>query len=148
MATVGALIDEFEEDEIVPEHEIKEILGAQLDSINSAGLFACHEQLKDAPNPGISIEGAGTVSFPLTDRDIGTILSSSGPVEAGNECHGLEISAQRARIANPSWNRLVLKVVSTISEQRGIDVVEKGIAAANTSLILYQPGSVIRPCSM
>jgi hypothetical protein len=51
MAAVPAplSVDDFEDEEdLVPEDEIKERLNTILIGIENAGLFACHEQLKDA----------------------------------------------------------------------------------------------------
>jgi hypothetical protein len=92
--------------------------------------------VKLAPNLGIRIEGAGTVSFPLTERDIQMIIAASR--QAGDDNGTLrsvwEVPADKFRVGNPSWNRLVSDIASVgsiIVEQLGIDDVHKGSLRGN-----------------
>lgn len=128
--------------------ELRELLNRRLNGITSAGLFAYHEQLRDAPDPGLSIEGAKQISFPLTERDIRRIIAASEEERAEDEPVGniWEVPADRVRVGNPSWDELVLKILGTVAAKLGVDVVEKGIAVAPPSLLLYQPGSVVKEC--
>ena len=55
--------EEEEDGDLVPPDEIKECLCLCLDNAKSAGLFARHDILKNAPNPGLFIRGFGTIGF-------------------------------------------------------------------------------------
>lgn len=144
-----------DEEELCPEEEIKHRLKHTLDCIESAGLFAYHEQLKDAPNPGLHIEGAGTLAFPLSERDIQTIITASGqpPLQDGTHSENTlppvrnvwEVSAEKLRLNNCSWRKLQQNILDTILDQLGISH-EKGAELMEPTLILYQPGSVVKPC--
>jgi hypothetical protein len=57
--------------------KMKEFLCLCLNNAKSAGWFAHHNILKDAPNPGLFIRGFGTIGFPLREIDIQTIMEAS-----------------------------------------------------------------------
>lgn len=60
--------------------EIKNQLRDHFRNITEKNPLACHEPLKDAPNPGLTIDGFGDISFPLSNTDIGRIkIASNGP---------------------------------------------------------------------
>lgn len=147
VASVDIYEDEEEQEDIVPEGEIQERLGITLNDIDHAGLFAFHKKLDNVPNPGISIEGAGAVSFPLGAADLAIITAASTPVSDVNGVYGREVPAEKLRIGNPSWERTLSDILDNVVEQLGVDACVKGLDTVGPSLILYQPGNLVQPCS-
>jgi hypothetical protein len=133
-------------------NDIKERFWVCLDNAKSAGLFAHHDILKDAPNPGLFIRGFGIIGFLLREIDIQTIMAASRQSSADNTTVRTESAPVRPRkpllvpgssveIQNPSWATLLRSILGQVSTKLGIEASGNGMAARLSALILYESGS-------
>lgn len=133
--------EESEEDELdkyIPEGEIRGLLCACLDAATSAGAFAHSDVLRNAPNPGLCINGLGSIGFPLADHDIQNIVAVS---EESMDVKGIcEVSGDKIEVTNPALETLVKSVLGTIAAEMGISK-SKGLSEELYALVLYKSGS-------
>jgi hypothetical protein len=137
--------------------EIKDRLRDHFRDIYTESSLACYEPLEDAPNPGLTIDGVGDISFPLSRRDIMRIqIASKGPrfvefydrevrisPQSPNGPLGWEIPGIMWQTTNPAWNSLLQSVCDKVEEELGIMNFRKGIMLEQCCLILYGVGSRI-----
>lgn len=74
------------DEELIPLDELKKRLRDHLDEVTKTpNSFGFHEVLKDPPNPGLTIEGFGKISFPLSEYVVQRIVEASLQVDASTE---------------------------------------------------------------
>lgn len=79
--------------------------------------------------------------------------SGQSPVQDGNDSHSdlpstrntWEVPAEKVRVNSPSWIRLLGSVLGGIEDNMGVSSMKERVTMA-PSLILYQPGSTVKPC--
>lgn len=148
-----------EEEKLTDPETIKKRLISHLDEVHYCGLFAYGEDLKDAPNPGLYLEGSGAVRFPLGPNEITVIKRASGqdniesldtqasatPTSSTTSpsLHGIwEVSAEKWKTNNESWTQILENVTKKICSQFGLS---EGVKLSPLSLIFQEAGSSLAP---
>lgn len=92
--------------------DIKDRLNGSLSNSEVGGEMACFVVLPDPVNPGLFVEGLGTIGLPLSARDAFRIIKSSniGPPnvsESTNTSNDVicEISSDSFKLRNPAWKK-------------------------------------------
>lgn len=126
---------------------LKAGLRDHFDRIDCGVEFSHQGILPNAPNPGLFIEGYGTVGFPLTEHDFGRIVaashsaSSEHPVDTVPSHYVYRIPGDRVRAKNPAWVLLVQSVLQKVTLELGIE--HKSASAELNSLIYHASGGTI-----
>ena len=115
---------------------------------DSLGSFAGHDVLKDAPDPGISIEGGESIKLPLKSKDAKHILSVSEQAPYGKGTKTLvdiavrdtrQIDASLIQITNKDWDTYLQKsIFPSVGEKLGVSI--ENFEAHLYKLLLYAEG--------
>lgn len=89
-----------------------------LTGIQSAGFFAVSKKLDNAPNPGLCVEGLGSIGLPLSDRDAEALIAASHQTPFEKTW---ELPASVIHLKNPAWTELLNTVVQEVSRELGVD---------------------------
>lgn len=102
--------------------------------IRRPGCLHWQQPLGYAPNPGLYVDGFGTIGLPLSERDVEGIKAS------GNVAQKTfwEVPGALCELRNPAWEEYVASLVAEAGSKMGVLVEEKGIAASLNSLVLYE----------
>ncbi|CZS93846.1 uncharacterized protein RCO7_08023 [Rhynchosporium graminicola] len=126
--------------------------GDHLRSVKRPRRTFYHDLLKDAPNPGLFVEDSGPVAFPFLERDIKCIIEANErsalenkTAETPTRKTNWEVPCDKIKLNNPSWERLIAVVLSSISSELEIEPTGRGILATRPFLVLYGPNSTVVP---
>lgn len=112
------------------------------------GVFACGKSLNDATNPGLHVQGHGTIGLPLGHHDILNIKRVSREAALSQADAGLsvtpssqaiwEIPASMWRTENPAW----LRELETVKRQLCAEhIMDPGLELNPLSLVFHEEGS-------
>lgn len=113
-----------------------------LTGIQSAGFFAVSKTLNNAPNPGLCVEGLGSIGLPPSNRDAEALLASSHGTPFGKTW---ELPASVIHLKNPAWTELLNTVVQEVSRELGVDESGREVKAELHKLLLSDEGGVFKP---
>lgn len=143
--------DDDLEEELIKADDIKERLKEYLEGITSSGAFAYGQEYKNAPDPGLFIEGYGKIGFPLNSHDLEILVAATSGTKPGSKkpVKALGPSSKRFRqvpaalldFKNPAWKKFLASVLRTVSEKLGILDSKKGLTVTPLALMLYEKGS-------
>lgn len=133
---------------------IKDTIFDCLYAANNSGAFACGQALKDAPNPGLYIEGVGSIRVPLEADDLEMVKEACRMVDkeeatASNEKGVVALSPSRGiwelptecwYTGNPSWFDTLEKVKRATCAELGM---ENDLKLCSSSLILQEEGTIL-----
>lgn len=121
--------------------------------------LACHDILPNAPNPGLTIKGFGTIGFPLSERDVTVIVAASiqknsvsglaqepGAQSAGG--NAWRVPAELLRLDNPAWKTTLAATLKKVYLEMRIKSSGMGLRARLSSLVLFGTGSCQEQCEM
>lgn len=118
-----------------------------LDNLKGSGKFASIGSV-DFILPGLWIEGAGELSFPMDEVGVQRLFSiaQQAPYGKGHETlvdtdvrNTKEIDADRITFRNPAWQKTLDSILSKVRKDLGLE--EKDIEAHLYKLLIYEPGS-------
>lgn len=133
--------------------KLKLDLETYLSDLEATGSFALFKPAHDAPNPGLSIKGAGIIGLPLSDRDAEAFIEASHQAPFGKGSQTIvdnsvrrtwELSADEFEIKNPAWNIFLNTILAHVEAGLGV-AVGKGVAAQLYKLLLYDEGAMFKP---
>lgn len=119
-----------------------------LDAAASSGTFAFGEQLKNAPNPGLVLEGYGAISFPLDADNILMIKTASvqgsklEPTPSPLSQGVWEIPWYKWKVENPSWTGMLNNIKRTICAELGMS---RDLQLRPLSIVFHEEGSTWKP---
>ena len=67
--------------------DLKNALCKSLDNVEGGGSFATSGFYSEAPLPGLSLEGYGSIPLPLAERDVEAICKERVEGDVGKECN-------------------------------------------------------------
>lgn len=150
-----ATLEEPTED-LIPPDQIKQHLRDHFQRIYDAVDFSYCEALRNAPNPGLVIDGVGEIGFPLSDADICKIKGAStgtsqntgeesidSPLSV-NPLASWEILGSMWRVQNPAWKLLLRSLLQKVEDTLKLKGTGRGTTIRRTCLILYGAGSTIQ----
>lgn len=125
-------------------------------STERIGSFAWHSTLEHYPNPGLKVDGIGTVGLPLSDRDMTALKNAchQAPFGKGSETivdetvrKTWEINACNVQTSNQSWDNWIQNtIVQNVTEQIGVEAeVRRHTRAEFYKLLLYEQGAHFKP---
>ncbi|KUJ07147.1 uncharacterized protein LY89DRAFT_369158 [Mollisia scopiformis] len=145
---------------LAPPGEIKRRLGLHFNKVTQEMPIACNQELKDAPNPFLSITGFGKVGFPLGPEDINRIKAASGQSDseslqdainvdlaAPGPHRSWEVPGTLWEARNPAWEIFLQSICDKVEDGLRIQHLNKGVALKPSCMILYEPGSRVAPSS-
>ncbi|TGO37092.1 hypothetical protein BHYA_0106g00250 [Botrytis hyacinthi] len=107
--------------------------------------FFHHGILPNAPNPGVSVHGYGTIGFPLTEHDFERIMAASDS-ESGEfsenaltPSHVYTIPGNKISTRNPAWTSVVQSIVDKVKIEMGLE--NKSAHAELCALVYHSPGT-------
>lgn len=132
----------FTSAESISEDDLKTELNDCLGTLQSAGTYAIFEHLPNPINPGLYVDGAGTIGLPLSERDAKAIFDASLGVRSRKGREGRmersgEISAAYFQIRNPAWRQVVDTAVHKVISGLGIHTNGGNVKAELHTLCLY-----------
>ncbi|KUJ21400.1 uncharacterized protein LY89DRAFT_432878 [Mollisia scopiformis] len=118
-------------EELIQPDGIRGMLCRTIDSVDSSGLFAYGQSLKDAPNPNLHLKGYGVVRFPLGPDDIRMIKNASHKdlSVSGSSGEALDpavlskswiVPWHEWETQNPFWTRTLQSITANICFQFGM----------------------------
>lgn len=110
-----------------------------LRSVRSATKFGCRRALVDPPNPGLILEGFGTVRFLYLSMTLNESLLRASSIRRLMQ----SIPSHHLRIDKPRWNALIAEACFRIDTEIEIRVTGMGVQANWLGLMLYEPDSKI-----
>ncbi|KZS92666.1 hypothetical protein SISNIDRAFT_412158, partial [Sistotremastrum niveocremeum HHB9708] len=112
------------------------------------GSFASSHTYKDAPNPGLFINGLGGVGLPLSERDASDLIAQASQAPFGQGERTIidkevrdtwEIDGANVNFENPLWHQwLQYKVLSEVQEALALTC---GASLELYKLLIYEAGS-------
>jgi hypothetical protein len=129
---------------------IKSQLIRCLSQIKYAGSFATFNTYLNAANPGIVIDGIGSIGLPLSERDAKAIIkiSKQSPFGKGSETiidtevrNSWELHASQFKVENPSWGETFKEIVDRVVKELGI---ESEVKAVPYKMLLYEKGAMFK----
>ena len=121
--------------------------------------LACHDILPNAPNLGLTINGFGTIGFPLSERDVAVIVAASiqkisvsglAQVPRAQSAGGnaWRVPAELLSLDNPAWKTTLTAVLKKVYLEMRINSSGMGLKARLSSLVLFETGSCQEQCEM
>lgn len=144
--------NESESDDGTTSDIIKSQVRLQLSAQKSSGSFAVSGILPNAVNPGLSVQGIGTIGLPLSDRDAKALIGAShqAPYGMGTETvvdtavrKTWELNKDQIKIRNPAWRGLLDTVLKNVS--KGLGIVAGAIDCRLYKMLLYEEGAMFKP---
>ncbi|KAF7896653.1 uncharacterized protein EAF01_009056 [Botrytis porri] len=125
--------------------KLKTNLRKHFDNLGIGTSFSHKGILPNAPNPGISIHGYGTIGFPLTEHDFEKIMAASGS-ESGESFGDIltpsnvyTIPGNKISTRNPAWTSVVQSILEKVKVGLGLE--NKSAHAELCALVYHSPGS-------
>lgn len=131
----------------------KENIYWELDGIGGPSSFAYASELTTAPNPGLSVEGAGDVGLPLTQRDAEALISKcrQSPFGKGSETvvdtevrNSYELNASQLSFRNPAWNATIDAILGIVYTELGLSCGRQNVVAELYKLLIYEDGAFFK----
>jgi hypothetical protein len=130
---------------------ISEKLFQMLSEIDRTGTF-CSQGSLSPVLPGLDISGIGPIAFPLTPGQAEQIKQQCEQAPYGKGKQTLldtsvrqvwRMTPDRFQLANPEWQEFVVRVVSTVQQDLGLEGQE--LKSHLYDLLLYEKGSFFLP---
>ncbi|KAF8853627.1 hypothetical protein BDZ45DRAFT_67964 [Acephala macrosclerotiorum] len=137
---------------LIPYHQIKHRLRDYFRNAKEGAKFAYHENSKEAPNPGLHLWGHGMVGFPLPEGDIERVKAASASMMvAAIDAEDIDMETMNSwqipqglwETRNPYWEVFLKSMLEKINCALEIKEFKRGIRHIKSSLILYEPGSIV-----
>ncbi|KAI9744730.1 MAG: hypothetical protein M1818_001655 [Claussenomyces sp. TS43310] len=132
--------------------EVKEQLEACLSNVQRLGSFAVSGSPRQCANPGVFVNGVGSIGLPLSDRDARALVEASheAPFGKGSETivdvnvrKTWELNADAFELQNPAWPAELATMLQDVLQRMGIPKL--GVKAELYKMLLYEEGAMFKP---
>ncbi|KAF7891338.1 uncharacterized protein EAF02_001663 [Botrytis sinoallii] len=134
--------ERIDEDFVRGPDDIRAHIGSKLDYLEDISEAFCHDDVPDAPNPGILIGNSEAIRFPFSRHDIDKIVVASRQMCKNATAHNRKywsISADNFKLTNPSWNKTLESILQEVGEK--LRLGSRKFDATLTNLILSDDGT-------
>jgi 2OG-Fe(II) oxygenase superfamily len=125
-------------------------------NVEGAGTFSCFNVLNGCQNPGLFIEGLGTVGLPLSVRDAQAIAdlqaTQQSPFGEGTETFvdtsvrkSWQIDPKHFQLRNPQFDSQLDLVIEAVAKELKVGCGPTGVDAELYKLLLYEEGAFFLP---
>jgi len=135
-------------------NQIKSDIVSVLSEILGLSDFAYESTIADPPNPGLFIQGHGTVGLPLSKHDADVIISKSkqSPYGKGADTFvdtsvrkSWELNPSQFSLRNPEWTRTIDNLLSSVYKELQLSGGLENVTAELYKLLLYEEGAFFKP---
>jgi hypothetical protein len=127
-----------------------------LSSVEAFGPFSCFYQLQAFPNPGLFINGLGTIALPLSVQDAKAIASSpvthQSPFGKGSQTlvdtsvrKSWQIDPEHFQLRDPILDNWVKRIVEAVAGTLNVACGPDDVTAKLYKLLLYEEGAFFLP---
>ena len=126
---------------------IKSYLEEVLVDVDSTADFALHRALVNITNPGLTIEGVGSIGLPVSPRDVESIIAVSKQSPFGFKSETrvdtdvrrtFELSPAQFKLENPAWSTFMQSVLAEVAAAFDIHGGGQQIHAEPNKLLIYE----------
>lgn len=132
---------------------IRKQINNVLSNIQNSSAFSCGGTVKDAQNPGLGLNGHGSLRLPLSPDDAKAIISKArqSPFGKGSETivdtsirKSWQLDPSQFTIQNPNWEQQIDNILSDV--RSGLDLgAGMKFSAELYKLLLYEEGAFFKP---
>ena len=140
--------------EVSSESYLRDTLNTHLGGILYAGSFAASKSSQKYVDPGLQINGVGSISLLLRVQDAKAIakIGKQAPFGRGTAIvvdksfrNTIELSVEQFQIRNPASSKEMTDIITLLGRDLGFPYSPLGMTAELYKMLLYEEGAFFKP---